>query len=284
MTSGGPKFPTIGWVGLVLLGGFVVVGLAAPALAPFRAGELSGRPLEAPGLDHLLGTNSVGQDLATQLLGGVRGVLFVGLVAGGGAALLGAVVGVVTGWFGGVADVIAMRMADVLLVVPRLPLLIVVVAYTGPGLATVALTIALTFWPESARVLRSQVRSLRTRAHLKAAVAFGAGSLHILRRHVLPETFLVLIAALVAGAGRAVMLQVGLAFLGLGDANHGGWGGVIRDALKFQGLFFTPAWAWWLVPPLLAVGLLLLALTFLGLAVEQRVDPRLSRHLTTGRP
>jgi len=276
----GGSFATIGWVGLGLLAAFIVLAFAAPALAPYRAGQLSGRPLEAPSLHHLLGTNSVGVDLSTQVLSGVRASLIVGVVAGGGTALLGAAIGVLAGWRGGTTDVVAMRIADVLLVIPRLPLLIVVVAYAGPGLRTVALTIAVTFWPESARVLRAQVRSLRPRAHLKAAMGFGAGTGHVLRRHVLPETSLILAAALVAAAGRAVMLQVGLAFLGLGDANRAGWGSVIRDALKFQGLFFTRAWAWWLLPPMFAVGLLLLSLTLVGLAVEQQVNPRLARHAT----
>jgi peptide/nickel transport system permease protein len=277
------QLPTIGWVGIAIVAGFATVAVAAPALTPYRPGELSGQPLEGPSLAHALGTNSVGQDMASQLLSGVRASLFVAVVAGGGTALVGGAVGVAAGWRGGLADLAVMRMADLLLVIPRLPLLIVAVAYAGPRLSVVAATIAATFWPESARILRAQVRSLRPRAHLRAAVGFGAGTLHSLRRHVVPEVGLLLAAALVAAAGRAVMLEVGLAFLGLGDPNQASWGSVLRDALKFQGLFFTRAWTWWLLPPLVATGLLLLGITLVGLAVDARVNPRVTRHAAGGR-
>ncbi len=279
-----PTVPRIGWIVTAILGGFAALALAAPLLAPYRATALSGRPLEPPSLAHLVGTNAVGQDLFTQLLSGVRAAMFVAVVAGSGAALLGGSIGVLAGWWGGVVDLVVMRAADVLLVIPRLPLLIVIVAYAGPGLGTRSTVIALTFWPEAAKVLRAQVRSLRHRDHLTAATGFGAGPIHSLRRHVVPEVGLVLVAALVAAAGRAVMLEVGLAFLGLGDPNRASWGSIVRDALRFQGLFFTRAWAWWLLPPLLATALLLAGITFIGLAAERWVNPRLARHLSGGRP
>ncbi len=114
-------------------------------------------------------------------------------------------------------------------------------------------------------------------------MGFGAGTWHRVRRHVLPDVGLILVAALVVAAARAVMLQVGLAFLGLGDPNRASWGSVLRDALEFQGLFFTRAWAWWLLPPLAATAVLLLGITFVGLSVEQQVNPRLTRHAAGGR-
>ncbi len=277
------RLPRIGWVGVAILLGFAIVALAAPALAPYRVGALSGPPLEGPGSAHLLGTNSVGQDLLSQLLSGVRVAMFGAFVAGTGTALLGGAIGLLAGWWGGIVDLVIMRSADLLLVIPRLPLLIVVITYAGTGRGMVALTIALTFWPEAAKVLRAQVLTLRHRTHVTAAMGFGAGAWHSMRRHVLPEVGLVLVAALVAAAGRAVMLQVGLAFLGLDDANRASWGSVMRGALKFQGLFFTRAWAWWLLPPLVAIGLLLAGLTFVGTAVEEWVNPRLARHSIVGR-
>lgn len=274
----GLRLPRVGWVGAGLVGTFVVLALAAPVLAPYRVTELAGRPLEAPGTSHLLGTNSVGQDLASQLLSGARVSLFVAAVAGGGTLLIGAAVGILAGWLGGRTDSVLMRVVDVVLVIPKLPLLIVAGTYAGPSLASVAAVIALTSWPPSARVVRSQLLSLRRRAHLKAAIGFGAGTGHMLRRHVVPEVGLILAAGLVAAAGRAVTLEAGLAFLGLGDPTRASWGTIMRDAIDFRGLFYTRAWAWWLVPPVLAVTLLLLGITFLGLAVEQRINPRLTRH------
>lgn len=272
----------IGWVGGLLVGAVAVVAVAGPSFAPFRVTELAGRPLEGPSLTHLLGTNSVGQDVASQLVAGARVSLFVALVAGGGTLLLGAVIGIVAGWLGGRIDALLMRLVDVVLVIPKLPLLIVAGAYVGPSLGGIAVIIALTSWPPSARVLRSQVLSLRRRAHLRAALGFGAGTLRMLRHHVVPELGLILVSGLVAAAGRAVSLEAGLAFLGLGDPTRASWGSIMRDALDFSGLFYTRAWTWWMVPPVVAIGVLLIGVTFLGIAVEQRVNPRLARHVTAG--
>ncbi len=274
------RFPPIGWVGLAIVGVFVGLALAAPYVSPYRVIELSGDPLESPNGSHILGTNGVGQDLATQLLSGARVSLFVALVAGGGTLLIGALFGMVAGWAGGTVDAVLMRIVDLVLVIPKIPLLIVVATYAGPGLMMLSVIIALTSWPPTSRVVRSQVLSLRRRAHVKAAVGFGGTSGQILRRHILPEVGLILIAGLVGAAGRAISFEAGLAFLGLGDPTRASWGGILRDALDFGGLFFTDAWKWWLVPPVVAVTLLLLGVTFLGVGIEQRINPRLTRHYT----
>jgi peptide/nickel transport system permease protein len=286
-TTGGPRrrprrqplrFPAIGWVGLVIVGVFTGLALAAPWLSPYRTTQLAGRPLEAPSAAHLLGTNGVGQDLASQILNGARVSLFVAVLAGGGTLLIGALVGMVAGWSGGAVDAVVMRIVDLVMVVPKVPLLIVIGTYAGPGLTVLSLIIALTSWPPTARIVRSQVLSLRRRAHIKAAVGFGGSSAQILRRHILPEVGLILAAGLVGAAGRAITFEAGLAFLGLGDPARASWGYVLRDAIDFGGIFFTDAWKWWLVPPILAVSLLLLGVTFVGVGLEQRINPRLTRH------
>ncbi len=272
------QFPAIGWVGLAIVAVFVGLALTAPWLAQYRTTELAGSPLEAPDAAHWLGTNGVGQDLASQILNGARVSLFVAVLAGGGTLLMGALVGMVSGWAGGVVDAVLMRVVDLVLVVPKVPLLIVIGTYAGPSLTVISLIIALTGWPPTDRVVRSQVLSLRRRAHIKAAIGFGGTSSQILRRHILPEVALILSAGFVGAAGRAIAFEAGLAFLGLGDPTRASWGAILRDANDFGGLFFTDAWKWWLVPPLVAVSLLLLGMTFLGVGLEQRINPRLTRH------
>ncbi len=278
-----PPFPAIGWVGLGIVGAFAALALAAPYIAPYRVLELAGQPLEPPNTRHLLGTNGVGQDLATQLLSGARVSLFVALVAGGGTLLIGALLGMIAGWAGGTTDALLMRLVDLVLVIPKVPLLIVIGTYAGPSLSMLSVIIALTSWPPTSRVVRSQVLSLRRRAHVKAAIGFGASSGQVLRRHVFPEVGLILVAGLVGAAGRAITFEAGLAFLGLGDPTRASWGAILRDALDFGGLFFTDAWKWWLVPPVVSVSVLLLGVTFLGVGLEQRINPRLTRHTTGAR-
>jgi peptide/nickel transport system permease protein len=273
-----PTMGLLGWIGAGLLAAYAVLAVLAPTISPYRTTELAGRPLEAPSADHLLGTNSVGQDVLSQLLSGARVSLFVAVVAGGGAVLIGALIGMVAGWLGGVVDALLMRLVDVVLVVPKVPLLILVGALAGPALGTISVIIALTSWPPGARVIRSQVLSLRRRAHLKASTGFGAGTRYVLRHHVVPEIGLIVAAGLVGAAGRAVMLESGLAFLGLGDPSRSSWGQMMRDALDFPVLFQIDAWQWWLLPPLAAVSLFLLGVAFVGVGVEARLNPRLARH------
>lgn len=278
-----PRVGVLSWVGVAVIAAFVLLAVLAPVLTGFRPIELAGEPLESPSATHPLGTNLVGQDVASQMLHGTRVSLFIAVAAGLGTVLIGALVGVVAGWAGGMTDAVLMRVVDLVLVVPSLPLLIVLGAYAGPSLYTIALVIAVVSWPPSARVVRAQVLSLRERAHLQAATALGGGTVHVLRRHVVPEVGLILAATLVGAASRAVMMEAGLAFLGLGDPTRSSWGGVMRDALAFDALFDTSAWQWWLLPPAVAVTLLLLGMTFVGIGVEQRINPRLSRHVDGSR-
>ena len=278
LPSGKARFPLIGWIGAGIVAAAGAVALFAPRLAGYRVTELAGEPLEAPGASHLLGTNVVGQDVASQMVYGARMSLFIAIVAGGLTVLAGALIGMTAGWLGGKVDALIMRLVDVVLVIPSLPLLIVLGAYAGPSMTTIAVIIAATAWPPSSRVIRSQVLSLRRRAHLQASVGFGARTPHVLRHHVLPDVGLILAAGFVGAASRAVMMEAGLAFLGLGDPTRASWGRVMRDAIDFDALFNTSAWSWWLLPPAIAIAVLLLGMTFLGIGLEQRINPRLARH------
>ena len=267
-----------GVVGGVVLAVYVVLLFLGSQLAPFRATELAGRSLEAPGGDHLLGTNILGQDLASQLILGTRASLLVALLAGVGTVLVGGIIGILAGWFPGWFDSVLMRATDLTLILPKLPLLLLIGALTGGSVLGLSLVISLLFWPTAARILRSQVLTLRSRTHVRAATGFGAGTWHQLRRHILPDLGLLSVAEFIPAAGRAVGLQAGLAFFGIGDPTQPSWGAMIRDAIAYRGVFITDAWKWWLAPPVIALVLLILAITLLGTAAERRFSPRVARH------
>jgi len=264
--------------GGLFVGLFVVVFLFGDRLAPYRATALSGPSLQAPGSGHLLGTNLLGQDVFSQLVLGTRVSVEVAMLAGIGTVLLGGAIGITAGWFGGLTDALLMRVTDLVLVIPRLPLLLLGGALTGGSVTALSLFIAATFWPVAARVLRSQVLSLRTRTHVTAATGFGAGSWHQLRHHILPDLALLGVAEFIGAAARAVVLQAGLAFLGIGSVTAASWGAMTRDAVNYRALFVTPVWKWWLVPPVGAVVVLVTGIALLGTAAERRLSPRLSRH------
>lgn len=272
------RAPVAALIGGIVVGIFVVLAAFGKQLAPYRATELSGSSLEPPGPAHLLGTNLLGQDVASQLFVGTQASLVVALVAGVGTVLVGGFIGVVAGWFRGAIDALLMRFTDVVLVLPKLPLLLLVGALTGGSDTTLGILIAATFWAPTARILRAQVLTLRSRTHLRAAAGFGAGPWHQLRQHILPELALLSVAEFIPAASRAVALQAGLAFLGIGDPTRPSWGGMMRDAVAYRGLFVTEAWSWWLLPPIAAVVALVVGITLIGTSAERRLNPRLGRH------
>ena len=261
--------------GAVLL--FVLVALAAPLLAPYDPHAFSGQPLERPSAAHPLGTNDAGQDILSELIYGTRISLAVGLGAALGTVALGLLVGAVAGYAGGPVDTLLMRLVDVMLTLPRLPLLILLAAFLGSGLTQTIAIISLLFWPVTARVIRAQVQSQRQRGYVRMARNFGAGPGYVLRRHILPAIAPLIAFGLVAAAGRAVAMEAGLAFLGLGDPTAKSWGLMMRFALNLPGLLLTDRWLWWLVPPGLCITALILALTYLGMGLEVRLQPRLRR-------
>ncbi len=262
-------------VGGTLLALFVLIALAAPILAPYDPHTFSGRPLERPSSAHPLGTNDVGQDILSELIYGVRISLGVGLGAALGTVALGLLVGAVAGYVGGPLDTLLMRLVDVMLTLPRLPLLILLAAFLGSGLTQTILIISLLFWPNTARVIRAQVQSQRQRGYVKMARSFGGGLVYVLRRHILPSIAPLIAFGLITAAGRAVAMEAGLAFLGLGDPTAKSWGLMMRFALNLPGLLLTDRWLWWLLPPGLCITLLILALTYVGIGLERRLHPQL---------
>jgi len=269
-------FPVL--AGAFLVAALVIITVFGAELAPYRASALSGPALSAPGEGHLLGTNALGQDVASQLILGTRDSVMVAVLAGIGTVLIGAIVGVTAGWFGGIAEAALMRFTDLVLVLPKLPLLLLVGALTGGSIGILSVLLAATFWPVTARILRSQVLTLRGRTHLRAAAGFGAGSGHQLRRHILPDLALLMVAEFIPAAGHAVALQAGLAFLGVGDPTQPSWGAMMRDALDYPALFITSAWTWWLLPPIIAIVVLVVLITLLGTSAERHLIPQLDRH------
>ncbi len=261
--------------GLTLLASVILVAFAAPLLAPYDPHAFVGRPLERPSPTHRLGTNDVGQDILSELIHGARISLIVALGASVGTVALGTLVGAVAGYVGGWLDSLLMRGVDVMLILPRLPLLILLAAFLGTGLGQTVTVIALLFWPTTARIIRAQVQMVRRRGYVQMARGFGGGAFHILIRHILPEIGPLIASQLVMAAGRAVVLEAGLAFLGLGNPAAKSWGLMIRFALNLPGLLLTERWLWWLLPPGICITLLILALAYVGIGLEASLQPRL---------
>jgi peptide/nickel transport system permease protein len=266
---------------LALMGGVVLVifGVLAvfgSAIAPYEARERAGRPFLEPSRDHLLGTDDIGHDILSELIGGAQVSLWIGLAAALIATVAGGLIGVVSGYRRGAVDAAIMRAVDFALVVPTIPLLIVLASYLERGMRSQILVVAVLLWAEPARIVRSQVLSLRERTHVVAARTFGARSPYLMRRHVVPAVMPLLIAQFVRVVSVAILFEVALSFVGLGDPVRRSWGSMIQFATE-RGAFLTGAWKWWIVPPGLCVALVVCSFAFVGLTLEERMDRRLAR-------
>lgn len=269
---------------LVLAGGgllatLVAAAVLAPVLAPYDPRALAGDSLEAPSARHLLGTNNIGQDILSQVVWGARTSLTVALGAATLAILIGITVGVTAGLVGGMADVVAMRVVDVFLAIPRLPVMVLVAALVGANRLSLVVLIAMLTWPVVARLLRSQTLSLRRRGFVAAARGFGGGLGYVVRRHLVPAVAPIATSSFILIAGNAILLESTLAFLGLSDPVGVSWGLMLNNALLYPGLYFTDAWTWWVLPAGCAITLAVMSFAFIGVGLEPVLNPRWRRGL-----
>ncbi|MEJ2039399.1 MAG: ABC transporter permease [Desulfosarcinaceae bacterium] len=191
------------------------------------------------------------------------------------SGLAGALAGMAGGYLGGRIDRLLMRVIDILMVLPDLPVLIVLAAFFGPGVGTIIVVLSAFSWVFTARIVRSRVLSLKQRQYIRAAESYGAGVAYLMRRHFLPEIFPLAAVGMIRMAGRAIVAEAGLSFLGLGDPASRSWGLIIHHALSFQGIYYTEFWKWWLLFPWLALMLTVVSLALLARDLEKAADPRM---------
>jgi ABC-type dipeptide/oligopeptide/nickel transport system permease subunit len=224
----------------------------------------------------ILGTDSGGHDIYTQIVYGARLSLLVGLVATGISIGFGLVIGLMAGYLGKIVDEVLMRFTDMLLVIPNLPLLIVLVATIGPSLLYIILFLGFFGWQGFARVVRSQVLSIRERPFIEAAKAAGAGTGYIAVRHVFPNIVSLTYVSLALSVPAAIVGEAALSFLGLGDPTTITWGQMLQRADEAGINTANLAW-WWIIPPGIAIALISLSFILLGYAMDEMFNPRLRR-------
>jgi peptide/nickel transport system permease protein len=265
-----------GLAGLIVLTLFVAVALLAPLIAD-RSGlsvtQATGGVLEPPSSSYWLGTDDSGRSVLTLLIWGSRISLFVGLMATIISMLIGTVVGLTSGYFGGWPGAVLFRLTEWFLVIPFLPLAIVLASVLGRSLVNIVIVIGVTSWPGTALLIRSQVLSIKERAYLERSRALGAGHTHLIRRHVLPNVVPLVFANTTLCVAVAILSETTLSFLGLGDPTRTSWGSMLDDAYSV-GAITTGSW-WFFVPPGLCVVAVVLAFTLVGQALEAVLNPRL---------
>lgn len=249
----------------------LVLGVLGPLIAPYPYNDTvyaDDRPLisEPPSLSHPLGTNDSGYDVLSRLLYGARPTVITGLLGGGLIIAIGLSIGVTAGYVGGWVDNVLMRFTDVAYGVPLLPFAIVLLTLLGVGFITSVVVIGLLLWRGSARVLRAQVLQIRERPFILAAKATGASTPRIILRHVLPNVAPMAIMFFALGVGYSILLQAGLAFIGVTNPTIPSWGIMIRNAYASGQMSVT--W-WWSIPPGILISLTVLSTIMFGRSYEE---------------
>ncbi len=262
-----------GRLGIALLGFFVILAAVGPWLAPDDPLEQDlGRRLQAPGREHLLGTDEFGRDVLSRLLYGTRISLLVGIVSVAIGVILGGTLGLVTGYFGGWVDLAGMRLVDVMLAFPGIVLAIIVVAVLGPSLSHAMIAVGVVAVPHYARIVRASVLAVKEMPFVEAERALGASPARILSRTILPHCSAPLLVQASLGLATAILEAAGLSFLGLGaQPPTPEWG-----AMLGQGRSYVIHAPWMLAAPGAAILLTVLGFNLIGDGLRDALDPRLA--------
>lgn len=260
-------------VGMVLLLLVIATGLLAPLLFPFSPWDMRGVPFMRPGeLGFLLGSDSLGRDVAAGIAHGATVSLMVGAVSTVAALAIGVSLGAVAGYFGGVVDDAVMRFTEFFQTIPSFVFAVVLVAIFTPSIGSIVVAIAVVSWPPVTRVVRAEFLSLRSREFVQAAEVLGKSRTSIVFHEILPNSLSPIIVLASLMVATAILLESSLSFLGLGDPNLMSWGFLIGSGRSVIRL------AWWMsVFPGLAIFVTVLALNLVGEGLNDALNPRLAR-------
>ena len=266
-------------VGIAMLSVVIFMAVFAPWLAPYDPKErVNVTPediLAPPDQEHWLGRDDAGKDVLSQLIYGSRVSLTVGFVAAFFAMFIGTLVGLTAGYYGGRVSNSLMRFTDFLMVIPDLPLMLVIISVWGRGLWKIILVISLLYWTYTARLVRSQVLSVKERQYVLRSRSLGASDSRIMTRHVLPQVVPLIIAQAVLVISTSIIAESTLSFLGLGDPTLISWGTMLNFA--FERAISRMAW-WFILPPGIAIVWVSLSIILIGTVLEEIVNPRLKTH------
>lgn len=261
---------------MAMLGLFIILFWAIAAIiAPFTSmreplAQTIGDRLQAPSTQYWFGTDELGRDVFSRVIYGARISLPIGFVVIMFAMMMGSLVGASAGYIGGLYDLLIMRLADITLAFPSIVLALAIAAVLGPSITNALIAMVLVWWPEYARLMRSQVLSVKNNEYVMAAVALGGSRSRVLMRHILPNTFAPILVKASLDAGSAILNIAALSFIGLGAVPPTPeWGAMISTG-RYQ--FYS----WWLTTfPGLAILTVVLGYNFLGEGVRDSFDPRM---------
>lgn len=261
---------------LGIIGFTVFLAVFAPYIAPYEPTETVYKPngavatLEEPNPRFPMGTNHLGQDVLSQWIYGSRVSLLVAFLSGLSVIAIGSVVGLVSGYYKGLIDLVLMRVVDILYAIPATPLVLVVAMFYGSSVWVVIIAMVSVLWRTMARLIRSETLSLSEQPFVKAARAAGASDFRIMFIHLAPVLVPLMLIEGTFVMGAAILLEAGISFLGLGATEMMSWGLMLQ--LTFSSGAIAVAW-WWVIPPGLSITILVVSFFYLSRGIEEITNP-----------
>jgi len=265
-------------VGICIIIFFLSVGILGEKIAPFSPQQINrdeqGKilTLSPPTLKHPFGTTNMGRDVLSMTIVGTRVALVVGIIAAFSVTIIGTTFGLLSGYYGGWIDLIIMRVVDILYGIPLMPSVLVLIALLGANIWNFIIVVTLIAWRGTARIIRSQVLSLRERPFVKAAKVTGASDKRILFIHILPNVIPLVFLQMTLTIAWVIITEASISFIGFGDPQAISWGQVLHMAFLTGSA--RVAW-WWIIPPGFAIMSLCLGIYFFSRTFEAVVNPRL---------
>ena len=265
------------WLSAAILLAVLIAAFVGDALAPFDPNGLDlGASFKPPfwqedgSIEHLLGTDNLGRDVLSRIIGGANVsmvVAFYAIVFSGG---IGGLIGMISGYFGGIVDAAIMRLVDIQMSIPSLALALMLAAVLSPGLSTVVIVVVISYWTWYARIIRSEVLSLKERDYVALANVAGCSTMVIFARHLLPNIMNTIFVLATLQIGQVIIFEASLSFLGLGiQMPDVSWGLMLADARAY----ITTAW-WAITMPGIAIMLTCLASNMIGDWLRDSLDPK----------
>ncbi|CAB1059132.1 ABC transporter, permease protein 2 (cluster 5, nickel/peptides/opines) [Olavius sp. associated proteobacterium Delta 1] len=264
---------SMGRIGAILIALVLIAALFAPYLGTVDPQASGNREdiLNAPSTQHWLGTDDLGRDVWSQIIFGSRVSLAIGLITAFVTVVTGTLIGLIAGYYGGMIEEVLVKIIDFFMMLPVLPLMIILAAVLGPSLWNIILVISVVSWPTTARVVRSQVLSIKERPFVEAARCIGAGNARLMFGEIMPNVLPLMFAQAVLMITYAIYDEAILAFLGLGDPTRVSWGSMLHFAFESGVMSRSP---WWIGPPIASIIILIVGFSLLGTAVTDVMTPQ----------
>lgn len=258
---------------------FIGMAIFAPQIAPYDPQEnilteQGAATLEDPSAAHPFGTTQFANDVFSQWVYGSRISVMVGLLSGVSVVIVGTIVGVIAGYYRGTVDLILMRFVDILYGLPATPFILVLALFLGASVWNIIFAMLLVLWRTMARLTRSQTLSLAQRPYVKAARSTGASDVRIMAFYIVPNLLPLMLIETTLVAGRAIVLEAGVSFLGFGAVNSVSWGTMLQSSFSTGAI--REAW-WWVIPPGLSITIMVVSLFYISRGLEEVTNPELTR-------